>query len=115
MRNKLFKFLSVLMIAAFVMAAAPASAVQAAPAKADKVKVTWWHISTKDPALSDWKKMADDFMAKNPNVEIEITVLENEAFKTKLATVMQSGDVPDIFQSWGGSGLAEQIDAGLLK
>ncbi|KPL70740.1 ABC transporter substrate-binding protein [Leptolinea tardivitalis] len=97
------------------MAAAPAPAVYAAPAKADKVKITWWHISTKDPALSDWKKMADDYMKAHPNVEIEITVLENEAFKTKLTTVMQSGEVPDIFQSWGGAGLSEQIDAGLLK
>jgi raffinose/stachyose/melibiose transport system substrate-binding protein len=48
-------------------------------------------------------------------VNIEITVLENEAFKTKLTTVMQSGEVPDIFQSWGGGTLKEQIDAGLLK
>jgi raffinose/stachyose/melibiose transport system substrate-binding protein len=115
MRNKLFKIVSILMVAVFVLAAAPAPAVVAAPVKADKVTITWWHISTKDPALSDWKKMADDYMAKNPNVNIEITVLENEAFKTKLTTVMQSGEVPDIFQSWGGSGLAEQMDASLLK
>jgi raffinose/stachyose/melibiose transport system substrate-binding protein len=59
--------------------------------------------------------MADDYMAAHPNVEIKITVLENEAFKTKLATVLQSGEVPDIFQSWGGAGLTEQAQAGLLK
>ena len=84
----------------------------AAPAK---VTIKWWHISTKDPALSDWKKMADDYMAAHPNVNIEITVLENEAFKTKLTTVMQSGEVPDIFQSWGQGGMIEQVNAGLLK
>jgi raffinose/stachyose/melibiose transport system substrate-binding protein len=28
---------------------------------------------------------------------------------------MQAGEVPDIFQSWGGGALYEQIDAGLLK
>lgn len=93
---------------------APAEPV-ATEAPAEKVTITWWHISTKDPALSDWQKMADDYMAAHPNVVIEITVLENEAFKTKLTTVMQSGEVPDIFQSWGGGGLVEQIDAGLLK
>ena len=32
--------------------------------------------------------MADDYMAEHPNVNVEITVLENEAFKTKLTTVM---------------------------
>jgi len=80
----------------------------------EKVVITWWHISTKDPGLSDWQKMADDYMAEHPNVVIEITVLENEAFKTKLTTVMQSGDPPDIFQSWGGGTFNEQIAAGLL-
>ena len=39
---------------------------------------------------------------------IKITVLENEAFKTKLTTTMQAGKVPDIFQSWGGGTLEEQ-------
>jgi raffinose/stachyose/melibiose transport system substrate-binding protein len=48
-------------------------------------------------------------------VTIEITVLENEAFKTKLSTVMQSGETPDIFQSWGGGTMNEQAEAGLLK
>ena len=80
----------------------------------EPVTIEWWHISTKDPALSDWQKMADDFMAAHENVVINITVLENEAFKTKLTTVLQSGEVPDIFQSWGGAGLAEQVEAGLL-
>ena len=85
-----------------------------APAAAP-VTVNWWHISTKDPGLSDWQKMANDYMAAHPNVKIEITVLENEAFKTKLTTVMQSGDPPDIFQSWGGGTFNSQVNAGLLK
>jgi raffinose/stachyose/melibiose transport system substrate-binding protein len=99
-------------VATAAPAATEAPAATAAPAK---VTVKWWHISTKDPGLSDWKKMADDYMAAHPNVTIEITVLENEAFKTKLTTVMQSGEVPDIFQSWGGGGFNQQVDAGLLK
>ena len=110
MSRKIYSVLCVLLIAAFVL-----SACGTQPAKKEPVTITWWHISTKDPALSDWQKMADDYMASHTNVKIEITVLENEAFKTKLTTVMQSGEVPDIFQSWGGGGLAEQIDAGLLK
>jgi len=85
----------------------------AVPAK--KVEVNWWHISTKDPGLTYWQKLADDYMATHPNVTIKITVLENEAFKTKLTTVMQSGNPPDIFQSWGGGGLNDYAKAGLLK
>ncbi|NMB60493.1 MAG: extracellular solute-binding protein, partial [Chloroflexi bacterium] len=115
MSNKIVKIFSFIMIAVLLMAAAPAPAVAAAPAKADKVVINWWHITTSDPGKTDWQNMADAYMKDHPNVEIKITVLENEAFKTKLTTVMQSGEVPDIFQSWGGGGLSEQIDAGLLK
>jgi raffinose/stachyose/melibiose transport system substrate-binding protein len=59
--------------------------------------------------------MADDYMAAHPNVIIDITVLENEAFKAKLTTVMQSGEPPDVFQSWGGGTFNQQVEAGLLK
>ncbi len=54
-------------------------------------------------------------MAENPNVFVEITVLENEAFKAKLTTVMQSGSPPDVFQSWGGGVMNEYAEAGMLK
>jgi raffinose/stachyose/melibiose transport system substrate-binding protein len=53
-------------------------------------------------------------MAAHPNVTINITVLEHEAFKTKLTTVMQGGTPPDIFQSWGGGVMNDQANAGLL-
>ena len=46
---------------------------------------------------------------------IDITVLENDAFKQRLTTAMQSGDPPDIFQSWGGGVLYQYADAGLVK
>ncbi|HSN93633.1 MAG TPA: extracellular solute-binding protein [Anaerolineaceae bacterium] len=141
MTRKLTFLISIVMIAAFVLSACAAPAATTAPAApaatdapaapaateapaapaateapvAEPVVVTWWHISTKDPALSSWQKMADDYMAAHTNVKIEITVLENEAFKTKLTTLMQSGEVPDIFQSWGQGGMIEQVNAGLLK
>ena len=83
-------------------------------AMAEPVTINWWHITTVDPGKSLWQDMADEYMAAHPNVTIEITVLENEAFKTKLTTVMQSGEPPDIFQSWGGGTMNDQINAGLL-
>lgn len=82
---------------------------------ARKVVVTWWHISTAEDHKALWQKFADEYMATHPNVEIQITVLENEAFKSKMTTVMQSGTPPDIFQSWGGGTMIEYARAGLLK
>jgi raffinose/stachyose/melibiose transport system substrate-binding protein len=143
MSQKLFKLLSLLLIATFVLAgcvtptpteppaaAAPTeappqptateaqpTATEAPPTatEAPKVTITWWHIQVADDQKALWQKMADDYMKANPNVNIEITVLENEAFKTKLTTVMQSGNPPDIFQSWGGGTMNEYATAGLLK
>ncbi len=98
--------------------AAPAStAPSEAPSAstAEEVSLDWWHITTGEPGKTDFQAIADAYMAANPNVKINITVLENEAFKTKLATSIQSGDVPDLFQSWGGGTMAAQADAGALK
>ena len=80
-----------------------------------QVTVQWWHISTGQPGKSIFQGIADTYQAAHPNVKINVTVLENEAFKTKLATAMQSGTPPDLFQSWGGGTMAAQADAGNLK
>lgn len=104
-------------------AAAAPDATEAAAATAagdtgdtgEKVTIEWWHIQNNDPGLTDWQNMADAYMAEHPNVSIEITVMENEAFKAALQTNLQAGDVPDLFQSWGGGGLRQQVDAGLVQ
>jgi raffinose/stachyose/melibiose transport system substrate-binding protein len=96
--------------AAESMAASEAPSEAMAPAEFD-----WWHITTGDPGKTDFQTIANAYMAAHPNVKINITVLENEAFKTKLATQIQAGDVPDLFQSWGGATMAQQADAGALK
>jgi raffinose/stachyose/melibiose transport system substrate-binding protein len=121
MSRKTYLFLSALLIFAFVLTACGAPAATQAPASTDapaeggQVTIQWWHITTAENQKAVWQKLADEYMAANPNVTVEITVLENEAFKTKLTTVMQSGEPPDIFQSWGGGVMNEYANAGLLK
>src|SRR5581483_7205475 len=77
--------------------------------------IDWWHISNTDPMLSVWAQLAKDYEAAHPGVKINITPLENEAFKAKLTTVTQAGNPPSIFHSWGGGVLKQQVDAGLVK
>jgi len=98
-------------------ASAPASTGTPAPTATTLKPVTieWWHITTTDPGKAVFQGIADAYVAAHPNIKINITILENEAFKTKLATAMQSGQVPDLFQSWGGGIMAAQADAGMLK
>jgi len=110
MRKRILLALSLLLISSMLLTACGAAAEE------DKVTVSWWHItSDPGPHQDAWQAMADAYMAENPNVVIEITILENEAFKSKLPTVMQSGDPPDLFQSWGGGTMIEYAKAGLLK
>ncbi len=78
-------------------------------------KIEWWHISTQENQRENWQNLANAFVQEHPDVSIEITVLENEAFKSKLATAMQSGSPPDIFQTWGGGVLRQYGDAGLVQ
>ena len=101
-------------VAASVAASQAPSAAAASPAAAP-VTIEWWHISKDDPGKTLFANIAAAYTAAHPNVKINITVLENEAFKTKLATQMQSGSPPDLFQSWGGGSMAAQADAGMLK
>lgn len=110
--------LIVAFVAAFVVLGALSFAggkTEATKQDGGKVKVTWWHIGTADTDKNFNQAVADAYMAAHPNVQIEITVLENEAFKSKVATLMQSGNPPDIFHSWGGGTMAEYAKAGLLK
>jgi raffinose/stachyose/melibiose transport system substrate-binding protein len=76
--------------------------------------VTYLNISTgsdKDLML----ELADEYMAMHPDVAVDLPTLENEAFKAKLTTLLQSPDAPDIFHSWGGGVFAEQARAGVLR
>jgi raffinose/stachyose/melibiose transport system substrate-binding protein len=81
----------------------------------EPVTIEWWHIQNNDPGLSLWEDIAAEFEAEHENVTIDITVYENEAFKTAVEPRLQAGDPPDLFQSWGGGELAQQVDAGLVQ
>ena len=62
----------------------------------EKTKVNWWHISVTEPGLSAWQRLADEYMAANPNVEIEILTFELREFEAKLAVSLPAGSGPDI-------------------
>ncbi|GAB4515251.1 MAG: ABC transporter substrate-binding protein [Anaerolineae bacterium] len=81
----------------------------------EDVTIDWWHITTEPTQAAYWQSLADAYMEENPNVTIEITILENAAFKDRLVSVMQAGDPPDLFQSWGGAVLWTYAENGLVR
>ena len=58
-----------------------------------------------------WQSAAVEFEHAHPAVKVQFDYLENEAFKAKLPTLLQSKERPSIFHSWGGGVMLEQIQA----
>lgn len=81
---------------------------------AAQTTVHWLHIEQNPDIAAYWEELAREFEAANPGVTIEMQFLENEAFKAKLPTILQSDDRPDIFYSWGGGVFHAQAEAGVL-
>lgn len=77
--------------------------------------VKWMHVELDPKSVAVWEEIAKDYETKHPDVDIQLQFLENEAFKAKLPTLLQSNDVPDFFYSWGGGVLEEQSKTGALK
>jgi len=77
--------------------------------------VKWMHVELDPKSVAVWEEIANEYEAKHPDVDVQLQFLENEAFKAKLPTLLQSNDVPDFFYSWGGGVLEEQSKTGALK
>jgi raffinose/stachyose/melibiose transport system substrate-binding protein len=94
-----------------------ASAALALPARiaAAETVVKWLHIEANPAQVKIWEEVARDFEAKNPGVKIEMSFLENEAYKAKAPTLLQSKERPHIIYSWAGGVLKSQVEAGVLE
>lgn len=77
--------------------------------------IEWWNISTTEPTKGVWAGLAKKFEARNPKVRVKIVQLENDAYKSKMTALTSSGKLPDIFHTWGGGVLKQQVDAGLVE
>jgi len=79
------------------------------------VTIHWWHFTTMTAQSDVWQRLADEYMALHPNVAIDIYIPYSESFKDRLKSAMQSGDPPDIFQSWGGDEFYRYAERGMLR
>lgn len=77
--------------------------------------VDWLHIETVEDNIAIMEQAVEEYEALNPDVTINMQFLENEAFKAKLTTLLQSDAAPDVFYSWGGGVLSAQQEAGVLR
>jgi raffinose/stachyose/melibiose transport system substrate-binding protein len=99
----------------FAAACSAGLAALTAPAFAE-THITILHVSDNPAQKGLWDKIANDYNAAHPGVKVEFKYLENEAFKAKLPTMLQSEDSrPELFYSWGGGVMQAQAKAGFLK
>jgi raffinose/stachyose/melibiose transport system substrate-binding protein len=77
--------------------------------------VKWLHIEVNPAQVKIWDEVARAYEAAHPGVKVEMQFLENEAYKAKLPTILQSKDRPHVIYSWAGGVLKTQIEAGVLE
>ncbi|MDQ2696576.1 MAG: extracellular solute-binding protein [Pseudomonadota bacterium] len=85
------------------------------PAAWSETTVKILHLQNIPEFIGLWKEIGSDFEKQNPGVKIDWQYLENEAFKAKLPTMLQSDERPDLFYSWAGGVFYDQAEAGVLR
>ena len=73
------------------------------------------HIQSLQAVRDIWRSAADEYEKSHPGVKVQFDYLENEAFKAKLPTLLQSNDRPSVFHSWGGGVMKEQVQADVCQ
>ena len=90
-----------------------AAALGMMPALAEDVTVRLLHVNQTGDKF--WKQAAENYNASHPGVKVIVDYMENEAYKAKLPTLLQSDDRPDIIYSWAGGVMRAQIEAGYIE
>lgn len=82
----------------------------------EPVTLTLWSNATTGPGTEFFQKTITAFEAANPNITIDLQIVQNEDMDGKLQTALQGGadTAPDIFFQRGGGKMIEMVEAGQL-
>ncbi|MFZ5963687.1 ABC transporter substrate-binding protein [Thalassococcus sp. BH17M4-6] len=92
-----------------------AIALGAGSALAQQTEVNILRVQPSDEEQAFYAEVEQAYEAENPDVDVVFEYIANEAYKSKLPTLLQSNARPDVFYSWGGETLREQSEAGFLR
>ena len=67
-----------------------------------KVTLTFLNKYPEDPYAQYFEDAVAEFEKENPNIDIEMENVSDEAIKDKLTVIASGGDMPDIYMSWTG-------------
>jgi raffinose/stachyose/melibiose transport system substrate-binding protein len=103
------------MVTRLLAAAAVLALAGGAPAVHAQTTITMMHVEQNPTIQAYWNDIARRFEAQRPGVKLDLQFLENESYKKKMPTLLQSSDRPNIIYSWGGGVMREQIKAGAIQ
>jgi endo-1,4-beta-xylanase len=80
------------------------------------VTIHMWHIATDtDPFRPVLQGAIDRFNAAHADIHLEAEAILNDEFKGKLEQAVAAGNVPDVFQTWGGGLLETYVKLGVAR
>ncbi len=68
-----------------------------------------------NPQSAYWPETVKAFEEKYPNIKLEFEYVSGEAFHDKFQIMAASGDIPDVFTTYGSSRSGYVIDRGMVK
>ncbi|MBN1315559.1 MAG: extracellular solute-binding protein [Anaerolineales bacterium] len=81
--------------------------------EAGPVELTFFHPSYGPEMDAFWRGIVDSFNQTNDsNITVELSMIDEETYKTKLPIDLRSSDAPDIYFQWEGGQLAFTVRNG---
>ena len=77
-------------------------------------EITFWHSFTQGARMEAIQAAADQFMADNPGVTINIETMSWGDFNTKWNAGITTGDLPDMSTAQNTGEVVEMLNAGVL-
>ena len=112
--NKFMRLITPAVIASFSLAFSghtPTQAAQAAP-----VTLKMWSIAVDaDPTHAATVGVVDRFNKAHKDVQISLSLIQNDDFKIQSQIAIAAGQTPDIFMTWGGGVLQSYVDADQVR
>lgn len=67
-----------------------------------KSKLTLWTIWNAEPRKSALDAIVDEFENQYPNIDVQVSNLEPDAYKTRIRIALGGNNPPDIYFTWSG-------------
>lgn len=84
-------------------------------AETEKIELVCWTLLDETDAMKEaWEKAVADYETAHPDIKINRTQYEGEAYKIKIKSAVAADELPDIFFSWSGGFSQPFVESGKM-